>query len=298
MRVLILGGGGTLGAFSAGALRTLAHAGWNFDACIGSSAGSINLLRYLAGGPDAPAAFWTSLRWTELAFEGLRRDLLVNGLLDPMKFNERVDAGVDYARLLADPRPVGFIVVDLGTGKVSVRGNRTESDVQALREVAHASYAVPPLLPPVRLGTRVLADGGLLQNAPLEAALKLGATEIVYLCNVQVLPRERSQNFSDFDAAVRYMEIFFRRASNVGFADAHITGGRYHDVPFLTIAPPTTLALDSLLRWMLPSRRAMSLVVHKGEELAREALLMAANAHRGTSAGSSDPAFAHTNISL
>ena len=40
------------------------------------------------------------------------------------------------------------------------------------------------MLPPVPLGEELLADGGLLHNAPLNAAVKLGATEIVYLCNV------------------------------------------------------------------------------------------------------------------
>ena len=50
MKVLILGGGGTLGAFSAGALRALEAEGWRADACIASSAGGINLLRASAGG--------------------------------------------------------------------------------------------------------------------------------------------------------------------------------------------------------------------------------------------------------
>ena len=45
MKVLILGGGGTLGAFSAGALRALEERGFRPDAMIGSSAGGIKVIR-------------------------------------------------------------------------------------------------------------------------------------------------------------------------------------------------------------------------------------------------------------
>jgi hypothetical protein len=38
------------------------------------------------------------------------------------------------------------------TGRVTVRGNRTEKTASALRAVAQGAYALPPLLPPVPLG--------------------------------------------------------------------------------------------------------------------------------------------------
>ena len=58
MKVLILGGGGTLGAFSAGALRALEQRGFVPDAMIGSSAGGINMLRWLVGGAEEAIRFW------------------------------------------------------------------------------------------------------------------------------------------------------------------------------------------------------------------------------------------------
>jgi NTE family protein len=61
MKVLILGGGGTLGAFSAGALKALEEHGFVPDVLIGSSAGGINLLRYLVGGADEAMEFWCSV---------------------------------------------------------------------------------------------------------------------------------------------------------------------------------------------------------------------------------------------
>ncbi len=272
MRVLILGGGGTLGAFSAGALRALDEAGWRPDACIGSSAGGINLLRWLTGGPEAAIRFWTSLDWKWLARDALKHPGLGDGLLHPERFRARVEEDVDWQQVMQDPRALGFIVVDLTSGRVCVRGNRTETDLASLRAVAHGSYALPPFLPPVETSSGLLADGGLLRNAPLEAALDLGATEIVYLCNVQVAPHKEWRHAKTPRALMRYLDIYFRRASNIGFADAPIVEGRYHGVPFLTIAPSQKLDFGDMIGSMIPTTHRMERLVALGESAAREAL--------------------------
>jgi NTE family protein len=269
MRVLILGGGGTLGAFSAGALRALERIGWQADALIGSSAGSINLLRSFVGGADEACAFWTSLSARELLQAAALHNVLRDGLLSPSQLHQRVDADVDFERVLADPRAISFIVVDLQTGKVAVRGNRTEKTAEDLRHVAHGSFSLPPLLPPVHLDGQVLADGGFLRNAPLESALELGATEIVYLCNVQVAPRDDFRPSWAPRTLLRYANIYFRRASNIGYADAPIVESHYHGVPFLTIAPPSSLRL---FQAALPTGNAMKKLVAMGEERARRAI--------------------------
>jgi NTE family protein len=272
MRVLILGGGGTLGAFSAGALQALEQSAWTPEVLIGSSAGSINLLRYLVGGGHAAVDFWTGLRWTKLVKHGLFHSMRLRGILDPKSFNAHVDEAVDFERMFHDPRNLAFIVVDLNTGKVKIRGNRTEKSAEDLRVVAHGSYALPPLLPPIPLGDALLADGGLLINAPLDSAIKLGATEIVYLCNVQVLPRESKLRKSTLKATLRYADIFVRRASNVGFADAELKEGNYRGVPFVAIAPPSYLRLDSILSWMIPKEGAMDHLVKYGHASAERAI--------------------------
>jgi NTE family protein len=147
------------------------------------------------------------------------------------------------------------------------------------------------------MGSRFLADGGLLHNVPLESAMKLGATEIVYLCNVQVLPHTGWEPARTVSATTRYLEIFFRRASNVGFADAHITEGRYRGIPFLTIAPPRTLPLDSLLKWTLPTPRSMQQLVQHGEMQARLALAAATDhGRRFAPERAEPPEFAMTGV--
>ena len=273
MKVLILGGGGTLGAFSAGALSALETHGFVPDAMIGSSAGGINMLRWLVGGAEEAVRFWCETASVRALARGLLHgENLRAGILDAGWFRGRVEAGVDFEAMMRDPRPLAFLVVDMKTGSVRVRGNRTEVGVEGLQAVSRAAYALPPLLPPVRFEDELLADGGLLHNAPLEAAVKLGATEIVYLCNVHTLPHGEFSRTSTVRSTWRYAEIFFRRASNVGFADAELSGGRFRGVPFLAIAPPASLRFGSLLRWMLPRVDAVRHLVEAGRASATDAL--------------------------
>lgn len=273
MKALILGGGGTLGAFSAGALLALEEHGFVADAMIGSSAGAINLLRYVTGGAAEATAFWCSVGKLRTIVRGLLHGRnLSDGLLDAGWFRARVEQGVDFEAISADRRNLAFLVVDLNDGKVRVRGNRTERDAEALRSVSRGAYALPPLLPPVALDGAQLADGGLLYNAPLEAAVDLGATEIVYLCNVHAIPHGGFARPSTLRSSWRYLEIFFRRASNVGFVDAEIVDDRFRGVPLLVITPPASLGFGSLVRWMLPRIDAAQFLIDTGYRCAHKAL--------------------------
>lgn len=275
MKVLVLGGGGTLGAFSAGALAALDERGFVPDAMIGSSAGGINMCRWLVGGAQEAVRFWQEVGRPRTILRGLLtgrnwRD----GILDAPWFRARVERGLDFEQLMEDRRNLAFMVVDLSTGRVTVRGNRTETTAEGFRAVARGAYALPPLLPPVPYGREMLADGGLLHNAPLNAAVKLGATEIVYLCNVHAIPNEgyKPRRISSLGAVWRYAEIFFRRASNVGFVDAEITDESFRGVPFLAITPPATLRFGSVMRWALPSVDAAQCLIDTGYECASRAL--------------------------
>jgi NTE family protein len=273
MKVLILGGGGTLGAFSAGALRAVEEYGFVPDILIGSSAGGINLLRYTVNGPAEAIAFWGSVSEFGNVMRGLCNSRnLSEGFLDAKWLRARVEAGVDFEALMTDRRNLAFLVVNLKTGKVSVRGNRTEANADALRAVSRGAYALPPLLPPVELEHELLADGGLLHNAPLNAAVKLGATEIVYLCNVRAIPRAGFSKPSTMRSSWRYAEIFFRRASNVGFVDAEIVDENFRGVPFLAIAPPASLGFGHLMRVMLPRAEAAQYLIDTGYRSAKMAL--------------------------
>jgi hypothetical protein len=103
----------------------------------------------------------------------------------------------------------------------------------------------------------------------------MGATEIVYMCNVQVAPHKEWKNARIPAALGRYLDIYFRRASNIGFADAPIVEGRYHGVPFLAIAPPQHIDFRDILGSMIPTLDRMRKLIELGEASARDALAAA-----------------------
>ncbi|MGH7089669.1 MAG: patatin-like phospholipase family protein, partial [Stellaceae bacterium] len=71
------------------------------------------------------------------------------------------------------PLPFGCVATDLATGEeVWLRDG---SLIEALR----ASYAIPGLFPPVRLGGRFLFDGALVNPVPVSLARALGADLVV-----------------------------------------------------------------------------------------------------------------------
>jgi len=78
-----------------------------------------------------------------------------------------------------------------------------------------ASASIPLLFPPVRVGTHLLWDGGLLVNTPLAPAVALGAEEIVTVL-VTEPPEPYPGPFAHFGRAVeRTVDSFLENAFNM-----------------------------------------------------------------------------------
>jgi NTE family protein len=70
------------------------------------------------------------------------------------------------------------VACDLNTGKPVVYGLDPQESVL---EGVLASGALPPWIIPLEHNERLLTDGGVISNLPIEAALLFGATEIIAL---------------------------------------------------------------------------------------------------------------------
>jgi NTE family protein len=84
------------------------------------------------------------------------------------------------------PIPYRAVATDIMTGEMVLldRGDL----VSAVR----ASMAVPGVFSPVELDGRLLVDGGLVRNLPVNVARKLGA-DVLIVVNLQVTPRGRDE---------------------------------------------------------------------------------------------------------
>lgn len=167
---LALGGGFARGYAHLGVLRVLEEQKIPISCISGSSIGSILGAAYAGGTPLThiiakcrEIRFRDFARWRVSRF-GLasneRLGALVHRFFDSQQFED----------LLI---PTAIVATDLGTGEPVIF--REGSLAEAIR----ASCAFPGLFEPVMLGTRCLADGGLVAPVPTRAARELGAELVV-----------------------------------------------------------------------------------------------------------------------
>lgn len=200
----VLAGGAALGAMQAGMLHALYERGIVPDLLVGTSAGALNAA-YVASRPQTAAtarelgAVWCGLRRKDIfpfrpaaLLSGLagRRDHLVSD----HALRRLAARHLEIARLEEASVPLHLIAYDVLSGQ-EVRLSKGPTT-----EAVLASTAIPGLLPPVRMGDWLLADGGVSNNTPLSHAIELGA-ERIYVLPTEI-PGARALPRGAPDAAV------------------------------------------------------------------------------------------------
>ncbi len=180
--IVVLGGGGSLGAFQAGALRSLLRAGIIPDVLVGCSAGALNAA-YLAVDPTVARAEALTELWTH-------RDLY--GVLSPGAWAKVKGVAAGRGHSLLDDRPLRALVEnhipahDVAELALPLRVATACLDCAlpvlhaagSVTAVLAASCALPGLLPAVRLADGHLhVDGGILDGVPLAGALELAGPD-------------------------------------------------------------------------------------------------------------------------
>jgi NTE family protein len=202
-QVLVLQGGGALGAYQVGVYQALDEAGVELDWVVGTSIGAINAA-IIAGSPHAErmgrlAEFWSRIEQDHLidalalpstsavvrnwlaAFVGVPGFFEPNGraFLSPSAPLPCEEAGYysvePLKRTLADLIDFELLAragtrLTVGASDVT-SGEMTYFDSRDTRlDLRHilASGALPPAFPPVRIDDGLYWDGGILSNTPVE----------------------------------------------------------------------------------------------------------------------------------
>jgi predicted acylesterase/phospholipase RssA len=244
-RVFILGGGASLGAHQVGALRFLEEHGIRPDAIVGSSIGVVNACVYASGGVPLLEQAWTGVGSLATAFRPSLRHNPVTGLslfsAEPLA--RRLEACIDFEKVLASPLELSFILLNLSRGEGQFVSNRHAHSEKEMRTLVRAGWAIPVVFPPVRHRGEWYVDGGFAWNVPLLQAVEMGATEIYVLAVVAPsLPFQRS--FAGLPGyLVRLADVMWRTLANVGFLTTRIdSDGTYRGVPVTVIHPTEELA--------------------------------------------------------
>jgi NTE family protein len=169
---LALGGGAARGFAHIGVLRTLIANGIVPDVIVGTSIGAV------VGGCFAAKQMDGLEEWARgLTVRGILSYLDISlagaGLIRGSHLAKRLDETLAEARI--DDLPIRFAAI----ATEFITGHEIWLTRGRLAEALRASYALPGIFPPVRIGGRWLVDGALVNPVPVSAARALGARLVI-----------------------------------------------------------------------------------------------------------------------
>jgi predicted acylesterase/phospholipase RssA len=235
---LVLSGGGARGGAHVGVIRVLENMQIPIDAVAGTSMGAVVGGLYAAGlsGAEIENVF-SELDWQEmirdraprrdLAYRrkqddrnilargavGVREDatlVLPLGLVQGHKITQVLRAATVRVADVQDfdqlPTPFRALATDLETGEPVVMGKGD------LVTVLRASMSAPGVLTPVQVDGRLLVDGGLVDNLPVDLARRMGVDRLIVV-DVSFPLAKRDGLGSAFDITNQMLGIMVRRGT-------------------------------------------------------------------------------------
>jgi NTE family protein len=181
---LALGSGAARGWAHVGVIRGLLAAGIVPEVVAGSSSGALVGAMYAGGRLGEFEAWGRALDWRQvvgyfdLTFRG--------GVIKATRLLDELAANLPAAAIETLPRPVACVATDLAAGReVWLRRG-------PLLDALRASFAVPGLIAPVRIGGRWLIDGGVANPVPVSLCRAMGADTVIAVdLNTALLRRRR-----------------------------------------------------------------------------------------------------------
>jgi NTE family protein len=173
---LALGGGAARGWAAIGIVRRLRDAGFVPDVVAGTSMGAVVGAFDLAGRLDALETFAAELTPRRI-FSLLDLRLGGSGLVGGDRLAKLILSHLGDGRIEDLGRPFTAVATELTTGhEIWLNSGR-------LLDALRASYALPGIFEPVRIGRRLLVDGALVNPVPVSVCRALGA-ELVIAVNL------------------------------------------------------------------------------------------------------------------
>src|SRR5512141_877105 len=228
---LVLSGGGAKGLAHIGVLRVLDSLGVRPDLVVGTSMGAVIGGMYASGytgrqidslartlplaslfrtyqprvprslGPLQPLVVWEQSSAGFALQTAAVHEPEANSLINAAMLRGNLIARGDFDAL---PIPFRAVATDLHDRSAVVLGSGD------LARAVRASIAIPLVIPPERLGTRLLADGGLSANVPVAIARQAGATRVI-VSDATERARDSIDYFSPLSLADRLLGFLFEQ---------------------------------------------------------------------------------------
>ena len=201
---LALSGGATHGAAHIGVLQVLEREGIKPDFVAGTSAGALVGAAYCAGVSlvDLEKQF-LSIAWPTLVKFSLIKPL---ALFDTQPMEEFLRKFIGDCEFKDLNLPFAAICCDIVTGE------RIVLDKGPIAPCVRASAAIPGLFSPVEINGRLLVDGGVVDNLPVEQVQAMGAKFIIG-CDVSSPSKRGKRPENPFENLLAMIYIMQERST-------------------------------------------------------------------------------------
>ena len=180
---LVLGGGGAKGAAEIGVLKYIEESGVHIDCIVGTSIGAIIGGLYSVGYRSQQLdSLFLNTNWEEIFSNSISGTQQISDVFSSLL---NLPDSIDFDSL---PIPYRCVAADIiNTEEVVLqRGN--------LAAAMRASMAIPGAFKPMKWGKKILVDGGMLNNLPVDVAKEMGADIIIAIDLTQ--NKHEDRNFS------------------------------------------------------------------------------------------------------
>ncbi len=170
---LALGAGGSKGFAHIGVIEALEEAGVKIDCIAGSSMGALIGALYAKDLDikQVKAIFIDSS--TSTLVRGFLNLATTGGLVKPGRIEEFIKKQLGNIKFEDLQIPLAMVATDINTGEaVIIRSGSVVKGVMA-------SIVAPPIMQPIKIGGRILTDGGLSNPLPVDVTRELGAERVV-----------------------------------------------------------------------------------------------------------------------
>ena len=185
LTALVLSGGGSRGAYQAGAWQALAELGIDIDMVTGTSVGAINGAMVCQGDLDLTVKLWKEIE-THMVFdvpEGSQpidyaKEIVINHGAGTTGLRELLEKYIDEDKVRQSSMDYGLVVVETSGFKVH-RLFKDDIPRDRIIDYVLASSSVFPAVHACEIDGKDYIDGGYVDVLPIKMAVEKGADRII-----------------------------------------------------------------------------------------------------------------------
>ena len=194
---LVLGGGGSKGAYQVGAYRALSELGFCFSLVTGVSIGALNGAMIVQGDFDKASALWQNLAIDQIIDKGLNlttdldyyfsnaqkllpflKAYTKNKGMDTSPLWKIITTHLDYAKLAHSKLDFGLLCLEIPSFQACEQ-TKASLTKESFPHWVMASASCFPAFPIYEISGKSYIDGGYYDNLPIDLAFKMGAQQVI-----------------------------------------------------------------------------------------------------------------------